>query len=155
MPYPCPSVLAVLPSVGPQVNMLQCLTKVAVSLWLVCSVVADHKACWPYDTCPDFPLPFNGSGYPQQYPHTGTFPDGFVWGLGTAAYQIEGAYNTDGRGASIWDTFCGANTVGMPGSVCKSAPCPVNPKMYAVGATGNVANDHYHRYMDDIKLMGE
>lgn len=56
-----------------------------------------------------------GAGYPSLYNYSGSFPDSFVWGLGTAAYQIEGAYNEDGRGASIWDTFTGANTVGMPG----------------------------------------
>lgn len=66
--------------------------------------------------------------------------------LGTASYQIEGAYNEDGRGASIWDTFSGANTVGMPGSVCKATPCPVNSVQGIRGATGNVANNHYHKY---------
>lgn len=44
------------------------------------------------------------------------FPPGFEWGVGTAAYQVEGAYRTGGRGASIWDTFSGADTVGMPGA---------------------------------------
>ena len=76
-----------------------------------------------------------------------------MWGLGTAAYQIEGAYNEDGRGASIWDTFTGADTVGMPGSVCNATPCAVNPHMYAVGATGNVANNHYHNFKKDVALM--
>ena len=60
--------------------------------------------------------------------------------LGTAAYQIEGAYNEDGRGASIWDTFSGANTVGMPGSACSEMPCSVNSIQGIKGATGNVAN---------------
>ena len=65
---------------------------------------------------------------------------GPAWGLGTASYQNEGAYNEDGRGASIWDTFTGANTVGMPGSACAEAPCPINVEggMFDVGATGNV-----------------
>jgi beta-glucosidase len=71
----------------------------------------------------------------------------------TALRQIEGAYNEDGRGASIWDTFTGANTKGMPGSVCEAAPCAINKAMYAKGATGNVANDHYHRWEEDIQLM--
>ena len=71
----------------------------------------------------------------------------------TALHQIEGAYNEDGRGASIWDTFTGANTKGMPGSVCKASPCAINKAMYAKGATGNVANDHYHRWEEDIQLM--
>jgi len=92
------------------------------------------------------PEPYADQNYPSNYSYGGTFPDGFVWGMGTAAYQIEGAYNEGGRGASIWDTFSGANTVGMAGSVCAEAPCPINSGMQDTGATGNVANDHYHRY---------
>ena len=63
------------------------------------------------------------------------FPADFVFGAATAAYQIEGAANADGRGESIWDRFCAA-----PGKV-KS------------GDSGEVACDHYHRYRDDVKLM--
>jgi beta-glucosidase len=59
----------------------------------------------------------------------------FVWGVSTAAYQIEGAVAEDGRGASIWDTF-----VHEPGRV-------------ANGDTGDVACDHYHRYREDVALM--
>ncbi|HRE46582.1 MAG TPA: GH1 family beta-glucosidase [Aggregatilineales bacterium] len=66
---------------------------------------------------------------------TGHFPEGFVWGAATAAFQIEGAANTDGRGVSIWDTFCRT-----PGKVFN-------------GDTGDVACDHYHRYESDIALM--
>ncbi len=65
------------------------------------------------------------------------FPDGFRWGTATAAYQIEGAVDIDGRRPSIWDTF--ART---PGKV-------------AQGHTGDVACDHYHRYPRDIALMAE
>jgi beta-glucosidase len=65
------------------------------------------------------------------------FPDGFVWGAATAAYQIEGAPDADGRGPSIWDTF--ART---PGKV-------VN------GDTGDVAADHYQRFRDDVALMAD
>lgn len=63
------------------------------------------------------------------------FPDGFVWGASTSAYQIEGAATADGRGASIWDAF--AHT---PGRV-------------ANGDTGDVACDHYHRYLEDVGLL--
>ncbi len=63
------------------------------------------------------------------------FPANFTWGAATASYQIEGAYNEDGRGESIWDRFCS-----VPGNV-----------LY--GDTGNIACDHYHRYKDDVKLM--
>jgi len=63
------------------------------------------------------------------------FPDGFVWGAATAAYQIEGASAADGRTPSIWDTFSGT-----PGRVVG-------------GHTGHVATDHYHRYRDDVALM--
>jgi beta-glucosidase len=66
-----------------------------------------------------------------------TFPDGFVWGAATAAYQIEGAVREDGRGPSIWDTFSRT-----PGRV-------------HAGHTGDVACDHYHRFVEDVALMAE
>ena len=65
------------------------------------------------------------------------FPPGFLWGAATAAYQIEGAVAADGRTPSIWDTF--AHT---PGRV-------------ANGDTGDVADDHYHRFPADVALMAE
>lgn len=65
------------------------------------------------------------------------FPAGFQWGAATAAYQIEGAAFEDGRGLSIWDTYCH-----QPGKVMG-------------GDTGDVACDHYHRYRDDVALMRE
>jgi beta-glucosidase len=63
------------------------------------------------------------------------FPRGFLWGAATAAYQIEGAWNEDGRGESIWDRF--SHT---PGKI-KNAE------------TGDVACDHYHRLEQDLDLM--
>ncbi len=63
------------------------------------------------------------------------FPDSFTWGVSTAAYQIEGAYNEDGRGPTIWDMR--SHT---PGRVWN-------------GHTGDVACDHYHRYKEDVALM--
>jgi beta-glucosidase len=65
------------------------------------------------------------------------FPKGFLWGVATASYQIEGGANEDGRKPSVWDTFCRT-----PGKVKN-------------GDTGDVACDHFHRYRDDIKLMQE
>jgi beta-glucosidase len=65
------------------------------------------------------------------------FPDDFIWGAATAAYQIEGAVDEDGRGESIWDRFCAT-----PGKV-------------RAGDTGTVACDFYHRYPEDIALMQE
>ena len=65
------------------------------------------------------------------------FPSDFMWGAATSSYQIEGAAYEDGRGLSIWDTFCKT-----PGKV-------------ANGDTGDVANDHYHRYPEDIAIMKE
>ncbi len=64
-----------------------------------------------------------------------TFPQDFLWGAATASYQIEGAWNEDGKGESIWDRF--SHT---PGKVLN-------------GDTGDVACDHYHRWQDDIALM--
>lgn len=63
------------------------------------------------------------------------FPPGFRWGVATSAYQIEGAWNEDGKGESIWDRF--AHTPGATPS----------------GDTGDVALDHYHRYKADVQLM--
>jgi beta-glucosidase len=63
------------------------------------------------------------------------FPADFVWGTATAAYQIEGATSEDGRGRSIWDTFSEE-----PGRVRN-------------GETGAVADDHYHRFREDVALM--
>lgn len=65
------------------------------------------------------------------------FPDGFLWGVATSAYQIEGGWNEDGRSPSIWDTF--AKTPGKTKN----------------GATGDVACDHYHRWPEDVALMKE
>ena len=65
------------------------------------------------------------------------FPEAFLWGSATASYQIEGAVREDGRTDSIWDAFCR-----VPGAV-------------EGGHDGDVADDHYHRYRDDVALMRE
>lgn len=64
-----------------------------------------------------------------------TFPEDFTWGTATASYQIEGAFNTDGRGESIWDRFSKT-----PGKVIN-------------GDTGDQACDHYNRFEEDIAIM--
>eukprot|EP00931_Biecheleriopsis_adriatica_P046375 TRINITY_DN26621_c0_g1_i1.p1 TRINITY_DN26621_c0_g1~~TRINITY_DN26621_c0_g1_i1.p1 ORF type:complete len:729 (+),score=105.29 TRINITY_DN26621_c0_g1_i1:42-2189(+) len=121
------------------------------------SQTREDSECLGFQQCPEYPLPYSFGTWPEKYDYSGTFPDEFVWGLGTASYQIEGAYNEGGRGASIWDTFSGANTVGMPGGncsyCCKLAPCPINEHMKDKGSTGNVAADSYHLYKTDIALM--
>lgn len=65
------------------------------------------------------------------------FPRGFVWGAATAAYQIEGGHDADGKGPSIWDAFSR-----RPGAI-------------ATGETGDVSCDHYHRWREDVALMAE
>ncbi len=64
-----------------------------------------------------------------------SFPKDFVWGSATASYQVEGAFDVDGRGESIWDRFSKT-----PGKVRE-------------GHTGDVACDHYNRYVEDVQLM--
>jgi beta-glucosidase len=66
---------------------------------------------------------------------TRQFPKGFLWGTATASYQVEGAVAEDGRAPSVWDTF--SHT---PGKVIQNA-------------TGDVADDHYHRYKEDVQVM--
>ena len=64
-------------------------------------------------------------------------PPGFLWGVSTSSYQIEGAAHEDGRGLSIWDTYSH-----IPGKIKNND-------------TGDVACDHYHRYREDVELMQE
>jgi beta-glucosidase len=88
-------------------------------------------------------VPLVGSdngGHPKRAPEPEhrlelRFPDDFVWGAATSAYQIEGATAEDGRGESVWDTF--SHTVGRVRN----------------GDTGDVAADHYHRLDSDLDLM--
>lgn len=63
------------------------------------------------------------------------FPNGFLWGCATAAYQVEGGATADGRGPSIWDKF--SHT---PGKTFQNE-------------TGDVADDEYHRYKEDVQLL--
>lgn len=64
-----------------------------------------------------------------------SFPAGFLWGSATASYQVEGAVDAGGRGPTIWDTF--SHTPGKTHN----------------GDTGDVADDFYHHYPEDVKLM--
>jgi beta-glucosidase len=77
-----------------------------------------------------------GKAEPAREAHAAaSFPSGFVWGTATSAYQIEGAVNEDGRGRSIWDTF--SHT---PGKIEDHS-------------NADRANDHYHRYKEDVGLI--
>ncbi|CAN1250374.1 Beta-glucosidase 12 [Linum perenne] len=65
-----------------------------------------------------------------------SFPEGFIFGISTSAYQIEGAYDIDGKGPSIWDRFTNQF-----------------PDRISGGGNGDVALDHYHRFEEDVKRM--
>ncbi|MBI3759245.1 MAG: beta-glucosidase [Deltaproteobacteria bacterium] len=65
------------------------------------------------------------------------FPSQMLWGAATAAFQVEGAANSDGKGPSIWDVYCDT------------------PGKTVAGDTGRVACDHYHRWREDLALMRE
>ena len=84
---------------------------------------------------PDFSnLAPNALHLPKQE-HLGALPPHFVWGVSTAAYQIEGGHNADGKGPSIWDDFTARN------------------KRKLKGQNGNIATDFYNRYQADLDLM--
>lgn len=76
-----------------------------------------------------------GSGEQLQRKAPSSFPNGFLWGTATAAYQVEGGVHEGGRGPSIWDQFSQ-----QAGKV-------------ANGDTGEVADDFFHRYREDVHLM--
>ncbi len=63
------------------------------------------------------------------------FPKGFIWGVSSSAYQIEGAWNEDGKGPSVWDWYSH-----LPGKTAR-------------GENGDTACDHYHRYKEDLDLV--
>ena len=62
-----------------------------------------------------------------------SFPKNFLWGAASAAYQIEGAYNEDGKVPGIWDALSEGHV--------------------KHGENGNIACDHYHRYKEDVALL--
>ncbi|CAG5129141.1 unnamed protein product [Candidula unifasciata] len=66
--------------------------------------------------------------------YEGRFPEAFLWGVASSAYQIEGGWNADGKGVSIWDTFAHSNKIHQ-------------------AQTGDVACDSYHLYQEDVKLL--
>ncbi len=68
-------------------------------------------------------------------PLAARFPPSFLWGAATAAYQVEGGWDADGKGESVWDAFCR-----RPGAI-------------ADGSSGEIACDHYARYREDVELM--
>jgi beta-glucosidase len=79
-----------------------------------------------------------------------SFGKDFLWGAATAAFQIEGAWNEDGKGESIWDRFCHKDNNAF------FSPIPGMGKGHtANGETGDIACDHYHRYKEDVAIMKE
>ncbi|BAN99023.1 YckE protein [Plautia stali symbiont] len=69
----------------------------------------------------------------MQHPNPGAFPHGFLWGASTSAYQVEGAWNEDGKGPSV-----------------------IDKGHFPEGMTDfTVTSDHYHRFLEDIALLAE
>ena len=76
------------------------------------------------------------SCYPDDKFFYGEFPDDFIWSTATSAYQIEGGWEADGKGRSIWDEFV------------HRTPSPI-----ADGSTADETCDSYHKYEDDVQLL--
>ncbi|NXA96488.1 LPH hydrolase, partial [Melanocharis versteri] len=70
----------------------------------------------------------------------GTFPEDFMWGVSSSAYQIEGGWDADGKGPSIWDNF-----THVPGNI--------NNELIGNDGTGDVACDSYHRVEEDVEML--
>lgn len=73
----------------------------------------------------------------MKYVNLDKFPNDFLWGSASAAYQVEGAWEQDGKGLSVWDIYCK-----KPGTTFK-------------GTNGDIAVDHYNRFKEDVALMKE
>lgn len=86
-------------------------------------------------------------------------PANFIWGLATAAYQIEGSHNVDGRLDSIWDEFCrvrsasfaGRTTLRTDGTVIRLGK--KIPGKIADGSSSDVATDSYRLFKEDVQLL--
>jgi len=99
-----------------------------------CGAMAVRACCQAFCT---FPADMSEEHGKMHHQRLRDFPDDFLWGAASAAYQVEGGWNEDGKGASVWDTFCR-----QPGHTFQNS-------------NGDVAVDHYHRYPEDIALMAE
>jgi len=100
------------------------------------SLVALSYGAYAWPSPLGLALPKSLASQPIDHPPApGHFPAGFLWGAATAAYQVEGGWNEDGKAESIWDRF-----VHQPGHIKN-------------GDTGDVACDSYHRYLDDVALL--
>jgi beta-glucosidase len=99
------------------------------------STLSPSAKSWPESLIEADSHSAEGGAAATTKPALRSFPKGFLWGSATASYQVEGAVHEDGRGVSIWDTF--SHTPGKTHG----------------GDTGDVADDYYHRYPEDIQLM--
>ena len=90
--------------------------------------------CIPFTLC----LPFSHARLDPEEPLLyETFPDGFVWGVASSAYQVEGGWDEDGKGLSNWDKWT------------------EDPDHTTDGSSGKVSADSYHKYMEDVQLAAD
>ncbi|KAI9093336.1 hypothetical protein K1719_027350 [Acacia pycnantha] len=97
--------------------------------------VIDMKLCLVLSLLCSVHFLVQGSNGGEDTVHRSQFPKGFLFGTSTSSYQIEGAYLEDGKGLTNWDVF-----THIPGKIKHND-------------NGDIADDHYHRYLEDIELM--